>query len=347
MKDPLITVVVPIYNVENQLRKCINSIIGQSYQNLEIILIDDGSKDNCPAICDEFARIDSRIKVIHKQNEGLGMARNTGIEQATGQYICFFDSDDYIESKTIEECCCIAQTEGADLVCFGHIEETSEGKVLSERIPRPEKNVFRGEEIKTRLMPMTLAHDSETGEDWNLSLSAWCGMFSMDVITKSAWRFVSEREIISEDIYSVLEYYSYTDCVAFINKPFYHYVSNPLSLSKSYRQDRFEKLKTLAIELHKLTEKMGLDNVLQKRVYTIFLGLTIGALKQIIVAPLPNKRKYKDLSLLINDEFLNDTLKKSNHSGESIFKRLLFFAMCNKMTWLCFIILKIKCCIDS
>ena len=96
MSSPLVTIVVPIYNVEKYLTRCVDSIINQTYQNLEIILVDDGSPDNCPRICDEYAKKDHRIKVIHKINAGLGMARNTGIENATGKYICFFDSDDYI-----------------------------------------------------------------------------------------------------------------------------------------------------------------------------------------------------------------------------------------------------------
>ena len=98
----LITVVVPIYKVETYLKKCIESIRRQTYQNLEILLVDDGSPDNCPKICDEYAQIDERIQVIHKENGGLSSARNAGIDRATGEYISFVDSDDYIEANMIE-----------------------------------------------------------------------------------------------------------------------------------------------------------------------------------------------------------------------------------------------------
>ena len=106
MSGTLISVVLPIYNVEKYLNRCIKSIITQTYKNLEVILVDDGSPDHCPRICDEWAKKDARIKVIHKKNEGLGMARNTGIENATGEYICFVDSDDYIAPDTIEKVIC-------------------------------------------------------------------------------------------------------------------------------------------------------------------------------------------------------------------------------------------------
>ena len=98
---PLISVIVPIYNVEKYLKKCIDSIMGQTYKNLEIILVDDGSPDGCPEICDNYAETDSRIKVIHKENGGVSNARNVGIEGSVGEYICFVDSDDWIERDYI------------------------------------------------------------------------------------------------------------------------------------------------------------------------------------------------------------------------------------------------------
>lgn len=100
--DKLVSIIVPIYNIEKYLNKCIGSIVNQTYKNLEIILIDDDSPDNCPAVCDEWAKKDSRIKVMHKENDGLSQARNSGYQMSTGEYICFIDGDDWIESDFIE-----------------------------------------------------------------------------------------------------------------------------------------------------------------------------------------------------------------------------------------------------
>ncbi len=97
-----ISVIIPIYNVEKYLHKCVDSVINQTYTDLEIILVDDGSPDNCPAICDEYAKKDNRIVVVHKQNGGLSDARNKGIEVSTGNYITFLDSDDYLELDALE-----------------------------------------------------------------------------------------------------------------------------------------------------------------------------------------------------------------------------------------------------
>ena len=102
MRDNLISIIVPIYKVEAYLNKCLDSICNQTYKNLEIILVDDGSPDNSGKMCDDYAKKDSRIKVIHKENGGLSSARNAGLDIATGEYISFIDSDDYINAKFIE-----------------------------------------------------------------------------------------------------------------------------------------------------------------------------------------------------------------------------------------------------
>ena len=102
MEKDLISIIIPVYNVEKYLKECVDSVRKQTYKNLEIILIDDGSKDNSGKLCDELAKEDNRIKVIHKENGGLSDARNVGIENATGEYIQFIDSDDFVEKDMIE-----------------------------------------------------------------------------------------------------------------------------------------------------------------------------------------------------------------------------------------------------
>ena len=114
---PLISVIVPVYNVEKYLPKCVDSILGQTYENLEIILVEDGTKDNSGAICDAYAAKDSRIRVIHKENGGLSSARNAGMDIARGDYFGFVDSDDWIEPKMYETLLNLAEKYHADLVC--------------------------------------------------------------------------------------------------------------------------------------------------------------------------------------------------------------------------------------
>lgn len=113
--NPLISVIVPIYNVEKYLARCVDSIVNQTYKNLEIILVDDGSPDICPQMCDDYAKKDSRIKVVHKKNGGLSDARNAGMAVATGKYISFIDSDDYVSDDFFECLLDVMNKENSDI----------------------------------------------------------------------------------------------------------------------------------------------------------------------------------------------------------------------------------------
>lgn len=136
---PKISVIMPIYNTEKYLHRSINSVINQSYKNIEIILVDDGSTDSSPQICDEFAEKDNRIKVIHKKNEGAAKARNTAISMATGEYLAFVDSDDFIDKAMIERLVNNAKKHNADIAICGF--KTTSGNE-SEAVYIDEEYVF-------------------------------------------------------------------------------------------------------------------------------------------------------------------------------------------------------------
>ena len=125
--DSLVSVIVPVYKVEKYLSKCLDSIVNQTYKNLEIILVDDGSPDNSGKICDEYAQKDSRIKVIHKENGGLSSARNAGLDIATGEYIAFADSDDSVHLDFVEKLYRAIKEENADIACCS-VEDFIEDK---------------------------------------------------------------------------------------------------------------------------------------------------------------------------------------------------------------------------
>lgn len=123
-----ISVIVPIYNVEKYLDKCVSSIVGQTYSDIEIILVDDGSPDGCPAMCDEWEKRDSRIRVIHKENGGLSSARNAGLDVAGGEYISFVDSDDYISESMLEALLGAIEKAGADICSCGIVNVYEDGR---------------------------------------------------------------------------------------------------------------------------------------------------------------------------------------------------------------------------
>lgn len=131
---PLISVIVPVYNVENYIEQCVSSIQNQTYKNLEIILVDDGSPDNCGAVCDRLALSDPRIKVFHKPNGGLSDARNYGLSKASGTYITYIDSDDYVSDLLVQYLMSLIERYDADISCCGHIKTPSR----NTEFPEPE-----------------------------------------------------------------------------------------------------------------------------------------------------------------------------------------------------------------
>lgn len=137
MNTPLISLIIPVYRVESYLEKCLDSILNQTYHNLEIIIVDDGSPDNCGVICDKYASTDSRIQVIHQENAGISSARNRGLDIAKGEFILFVDSDDWIEPETCEYLLNLACERQADIVCFGYYEVFLDGRKDPHSVKEP------------------------------------------------------------------------------------------------------------------------------------------------------------------------------------------------------------------
>ena len=133
----LISIVLPIYNVENYIEKCMESVLNQTYKNIEIILVDDGSPDNCPIICDQYVKEDNRVKVVHKENGGLSDARNAGIKVANGDYITFIDSDDYVDKDYVEFLYNTIEETDADIAIGGHRVIYDSGKIIEMELIYP------------------------------------------------------------------------------------------------------------------------------------------------------------------------------------------------------------------
>lgn len=132
-KEPLISVIIPVYNVEEYLDRCLESVANQTYKNIEIILIDDGSTDNSGKMCDQWAEKDRRIRVIHQKNGGLSNARNKGIEEAKGEFISFVDSDDWIEANMLTDFISIAMTQHCDIVCSDPFHTNGKKQISKKR----------------------------------------------------------------------------------------------------------------------------------------------------------------------------------------------------------------------
>lgn len=338
--DLLVSIVLPIYNVERYLDRCVKSVVGQTYKNIEVILVDDGSTDGCPGMCDAWGLCDERIKVVHKENAGLGMARNTGIDNATGDYICFFDSDDYIRNDTIERIVtCIKET-NADLIIFGFVSVNAQGEIKRSVIPSTPKKMYVGDEVRDWLLPSLIGSDPKTGGKYNLWLSAWCVCYSTSLITQSGWRFVSEREIISEDVYSLLELYAYVKSVAVLSESLYRYCLNPASLTHVYRPDRIAKLAHFYDACVELCGKCGYSYEVRRKVSQPYISFLIGAMKQAAVNG--GRDGYEDIKRALGSNEFSAALADIDMDAQPCTRRILLeFARCH-LTFPVWVLSRIK-----
>lgn len=342
MKAGLVSIVLPIYNVEKYLDRCIESVINQTYRNLEILLVDDGSPDDCPQKCEEWAKKDGRIKVIHKANAGLGYARNTGIENASGEYICFFDSDDYIDPSTIEKAYNTAQKNNSDMVLFGHYDVNAQGKIVRTYIPTIDKESYVSSEVQEVLLPDLVSDNPATGKSTNLWLSACFCMYSMKLILESNWRFASERDIISEDVYSLLRLYRNVKKVTIIPEAFYYYCENSTSLTHTYKADRFDRIKRFYNACIDACDELNYIDEVKKRFSDPFISNTIAAMKMIIQADMSNDKKKLAFKAICKDEQLHRIINSVEVKKEKFTRRLLIWLLKARLYSVCELLVRLK-----
>ncbi|MBQ0097561.1 MAG: glycosyltransferase [Oscillospiraceae bacterium] len=215
MEDKKISIIVPIYNVENYLRKCIDSILSQTYKNLEIILVDDGAADNCPAICDEYAKKDDRIVVVHKENGGLSDARNAGIDVSTGDYIGFVDSDDYIAVDMFEMLINAVEKYDADVSCCRYIRFWEDGETQEIGNDGSEVVYDGVEALKEYLYGVTLDPFA-----WNKLYKA--SFIGNKTHSENHLRFI--KGILGEDNPFCIELFKHTEKTVVVGKSKYYYL---------------------------------------------------------------------------------------------------------------------------
>lgn len=335
MNQPLVSVVVPIYNVEKYLDRCITSVVNQTYKNLEIILVDDGSPDKCPEMCDEWAKKDSRIKVIHKKNEGLGMARNTGIDNSNGKYIFFFDSDDYVDSAIAEKCVDAIVRENSDVVIYGRYDVYDDGRREEKKVIATE-SCFGEESIKKRLLPGMFTYDMGFG------VSSCGKMFNADIIRNNNLRFKSESEIISEDAYFALEFFTLTASAVVIPDSLYYYCKRSNSLTRTFKRERQTKNNIFLEKSLQFIKNSSLPDVVEAHIKARYHSYTLAAIKQIYSSDLASKEKKNEIYNVFKDPVLHSTLEKDVLCLESTFVRLFFTSVKMKCFFVSHILLWLR-----
>ena len=287
MRNVKVSIVVPIYNVEKYLNRCMTSLLGQTLQDIEIIMVDDESPDCCPKMCDVYANKDNRIKVIHKKNEGAGFARNSGINVAEGEFVAFVDADDFVESDMMERLYKEVSEKQLDAIYTEFNTKDYPG------IESPEygNHIFNSKSDIDKLRLDIVGSEPSFKSCSKFQSSASKGLYSLNIIKKYGVRFYSERECISEDMLFNLDFLKYANKVETVTWRFYHYCLNGASLSHTYRKDRWTK--QLSLLKHLASRANEFTNVYD---FQLRIGKTALAYSKIAIAQeikrkasLPNK----------------------------------------------------------
>lgn len=302
----LISVIVPIYNVEQYLIRCVSSIRQQSYRELEIILVDDESPDRCPQICEELKEADPRIRVVHKKNGGLGFARNSGLEVARGAYVTFVDSDDWLSKDHIENLYGAAVEHQADVVIGAHTVVSANGAEQKHSI-QIRDGLYEGNEIIDGVLLPLLGPDLDFPRDVELTSSTCMNLYRMEVIRTNDLRFISERYAVAEDLYFNVDFFMHSKRVALINEQGYFYFENHSSISRRYDPKRFERTLNYYEVIQKQVDQYGLTDRISYRIDRTFIMKVRLAIRHIILSDMPKKKKRSEIRRILQ----TDTVEKA------------------------------------
>lgn len=311
MKRSLISIIVPVYNVEKYLKKCLDSLVNQTYSNIEIICVNDGSKDHSLSILKEYEKRDPRIKVIDKENGGLSDARNVGLKHVNGDYLMFVDSDDWIEKTTCEKTVSAIEKYHTDVVMWSYVREFGEKslpkQIFDHNIYFDKKNTYR--KIYRRFFGLygsELTHP----ENADAIVTVWGKLYKSDLILTNQIQFVDTKEIATcEDALFNIDVFHYVNSCFFLNYNLYHYRKDPVSFTSSYRNDLRQKWLCLYKRMETIIIKNHLDvtfvDSLNNRIVLNVIGLGFNALS----SDKSLREKYCEIKASLKDSKVRKAIK--------------------------------------
>lgn len=316
---PKVSVIVPVYNAEKQISKCITSILNQKFEDYELILIDDGSKDGSAVICDEYSRKDNRVLTIHRENAGVSQARNYGLTRARGDYVAFIDADDWIEENYLLNL--VGRIKNYDLFISGVIIDTwKDDNLIESHISSVnESRVFTRKELLE-------AYDKEYPV---ICLSGpWCKLYRREILNKNNICF-DKTMSLGEDVCFNMDYISKCNYIYFDREPGYHYFrENQYSLFNKYRKDLYEIYKCVNEKIWTLFIECKCDKESQDRFICKYIDLMIICLKNAYTNRDKNTSVERQ-NLIIKIEN-NAFIKRGEYNSTNIVNRFIYKLLYNK-----------------
>lgn len=331
MTEPLVSIVIPVYNTRAWLDRCLESVTGQSYRNLQIILVDDGSTDGSGDLCRIWTARDSRIECLRIPNSGQGAATNRGIEQARGDYIFFFDSDDYVDNSIVETCVRTALEDHSDAVSYGRWDVRPDGRKTGMPL-RISQTCYRGDEIKNRLLPDLLTYRLGLG-------MGTCGrMYRLALLRELELGFQSRSCGGSEDVLFALKFLAAASAVSILPQRLYYYCRRGDSVSASYRPDRQDQNDRFLQNALAWAKARSLPQQVLTALKVRYHQYTIAAMKQALSAA----GNGRPLNEIFENPILRETLTAEVVDREKLSQRCFFLLLKARCYSLCRLLLRLK-----
>lgn len=323
--QPTVSIVVPVYNTARYLDECMHSLLAQTLTDMEIILVDDGSTDRSPSMCDAYAAAHPNVKVIHKANQGLGMARNSGLEAATGRFVAFVDSDDFVSPSTYSTAVRLMERKNLDLVKFTCNRFTDTGDKEPESHDGEPVIYSTPEDI--RLLTLCIFDAPRTMERYDIGGSSCMALYRMDLIDRGNIRFKSEREYISEDYLFNLDCYGHASRIGYLPHTLYHYRVTPDSLTQRIDSDSIRRDE--AFSRHVAHELISRGYGPESRNYALgyYISRLRTRMKRLFLTSLPMAEKRRWFLQQTSGSYLRDECADYPASGLPLKQRICLYAM--------------------
>ena len=325
-----VSIVVPVYNVEKYLVRCVQSILSQTYRNLEIVLVDDGSLDDSPRICDQLAEQDARIKVVHQKNQGLGGARNTGLKNATGAFVAFVDSDDYIGETHIEKLYNSAVSADADIAVGFYVSIDETGNITRKKNHLKIGEYGRERVFHELLLPL-IGTEEGCHTDTAVEPSCCMSLYRLSVIQEHDIRFASTKQIIAEDQFFNIDCFMHAQKIVVTEVDDYFYYVNVQSMTRKHDKERFHRTVNYYHYLKEKVERYGLTELSEMRINRSFLMKTRIALRLIAYSDMDFKSKRSEMKNILSHDLFVKVIREYPIHTYPIMMR----ALSRMMRWKC------------
>lgn len=302
----MISVIIPVYNVENYLEECLESVLKQTYKDYEVLMVDDGSTDISGKICDRYADYYDNFHTVHKKNEGLGPTRNVGVQHAKGEYIAFLDSDDYWAEDMLQRLVdCVMQC-GVDMCKSGFVRVN--GRHENIKCISYDERIYIDEEAKFDFLPRMIGSQPKMSDSVEVSVCA-C-LYKKSIIDTFDIRFPSEKDLISEDLVFNINFMQHSKGAALLSYTGYFYRINQGSLTTKYRIDRFDACKRFYLYINDLLKEYGYDDITLvrlRRLLFVYLRMCISQEKR-NVSGLDAKKRRSNIATICSDQIVVDAI---------------------------------------